>query len=153
MNTPGPDIDGRRAMALTTACTMRILAQDEVAFVRDNVLATDMTKRGVALAMLQKAESGKVLSRPEASAIAAGFETRGEPWFHAFQVIETQQKTDAGVRDMTACGRAKDSLDPSACSCDRANCSECGSCPFHIQHLGGGAQTTFSKPKADCGCK
>jgi hypothetical protein len=147
------DPDRRRALALTTSCTRRILAPDEVQDLRDYVIASELAQegeRGVALAMVQKIENGSVLSQPEAATIAKGFESRGEPWFHRFRAIPPDDGTIQGVRDPSRMRDATFTRDPSDCDCGRSECSECGCCAFLHEH--DYAKNAFTPPKKDCGC-
>ena len=146
------DPDRRRALELTTKSTSRILSAEEVMDLRDYVLKTDMSlhgNRGTALAMVQKIDNGMVLSQPEAAAIALGFETKGEPWFHRFRAIHEDDGTVQGVLDPSL---HKKYQDPTACPCNKSQCVEHNVCQFISEHNYVKSGLVQKKRKDDCGC-
>ncbi len=124
---PLEDPDRARAIALTTRATTRILSNDEVSELRDFLWRTDVSdmERGVALAVLQKTESGRVLTNPEAAAIAIGL---GFP-VGGFLHVDANE---------------------SECVCDCQKCPECSTCPYSEKK-----KTAKPEPEKakGCGCK
>lgn len=147
------DYDRRRATELVlNDATRRLLTVSEVNEIRNAVAPAEKTsveKRMVALAMLDKANNGKVLSYDESRAVAQAVE---EIWLHK----PVGDGFDAGVRDLSAtCHR---------CACKGGSkCAECLACPFsEMGVVGGGSRNSlagaplFSRPLTkpeDCGCK
>lgn len=140
------DPDRKRAILLTTSCTKRLLLSSEISELREYVMKGE-GERGVALAMITKAENGNVLAQPDAAAIAQGFESRGEPWFSRFRAIDPEDGTVQGVMDPS---RPKTvARDPSACPCGKKSCPECSGVAFTHEH--GYTKNAFNKSE-DCGC-
>lgn len=146
------DFDRRRATELVLKdATQRMLTPEEVRDLRDKVFTADMAlegKRGVALAMIQKAENGKVLSWPESVAIAEAIE---RIWQEKPLYNDGQQ---GGVKDLDATCKK--------CPCRGKGCPECSACVFTVEKVGGYVNNSLSGPKTypatvidptDCGCK
>lgn len=142
------DFDRRRATQLVlNDGTKRLLSPTEINALRGAVLTTDMSlhgNRGVALAMISKAENGKVLSYAEADAVAQSIE---KIWLKKPLGMGVQ----SGVRDPSAtCHK---------CACN--NCPECKACAFNVGEMGGHVRNSLSRPPTyaavlnkpeDCGC-
>ena len=148
------DFDRRRATSLVlTDGTTRILTPTEINKLHSAVLMADQSlhgQRGVALAMLNKAENGRILTYPEAQAVAQAIE---EIWLNKPLSGGVQ---GGGVRDIKAvchkCG---------GCSAGKP-CPECSACKFDVDAIGGYVRNSLSRPPtyarpipsspADCGC-
>jgi hypothetical protein len=145
------DPDRRRALSLTVDSTRRILSEDEVQTLRRYVIGNNVG--GVALAMVERANNGMVLTQPEAAAIAKGFESQGEPFFHRFRAIHDDD-TMPGVRDPVCVNQATRQF-TSSCQCDKKECAECGCCAFLYENN----KSAYAPPplppkkKEDCRCR
>ena len=148
------DFDRKRATNLVLKdATQRLLSAAEVKALRDTVLTADMEvgeegSRGVALAVVQKAENGHVLTWPEAVAVADAIEAewQDKPMSGGF---------GDGVRD-TAVTCKK-------CACRGKKCPECNACAFSLTDIGAYQTNSLSRPSyshgttkdnwgSDCGC-
>lgn len=144
------DTDRRRAMTIgLNDATRRMLAPDEIMLLREAIMTSSTSshgRRGVALSVLQRQESGVVLTWDEANAIAMAID---EIWLtKPAKVIESGR-----VRDEAATCRR--------CTCEGNNCPECTACPFDVEHTGGSVRNSLSNAPVyirptpnpeDCGC-
>lgn len=140
---------------IASVASRRLLAPAEVKEARDLVLTVAATEPGVGLALVEKVDSGKVLTAAESLTLAR----IGDPLFHESGVAQGGahrfDSTFVGVRDPSACGRAKDNRNPSACACARESCVECGACPYLLPYTGGQLVSAFQPPRdraSACGC-
>lgn len=144
------DFDRRRATSLVMVdATQRILTSAEVRQIHEAILTADDSlrdKRGVALAMLHKANSGRVLTYPEAQAMAQAIE---EIWLDK----PLSDGVQSGVRDKEVTCHGCNN-----CAAG-GSCPECSACQFNIAGVGGHVQSSLSRPSTyvaaipkDCGC-
>lgn len=144
------DFDRRRATELVlTSGTSRLLSPDEIRLIHQAIITSDQDiarHRGVALSVLQKAHSGRVLSYEEAQAVANGIE---KIWLE-----KPAKDIGVGVRDPSACKKS--------CGCGGAKCPECSVCTFSVDGVGGYMRNSLSGPvvyvqnaakKSACGCE
>lgn len=161
------DTKTQKSMTALGESSNRLMTEAEVAIVRDAVLSSDrqfLPNRGVALALLEKARNGHVLSNAENVAVSSAFTQQGEPFFHAFQAIKYSDQSNVGVRSPELIADARARMDPSSCACQGRSCSECSSCPFvFMKPVGGSARSKLLRPtnirvgeegaQNGCGCK